>query len=150
MRAVVQRVKQACVEVEGREIARIGLGLCCLVGFETGDAAGDIDHIARKVCGLRVFEDDQGMMNLDVGQVKGGILLVSQFTLLGDARRGRRPSFTAAEQPERAAGLFEETVRRVSRLHPGAVASGRFQATMDIRLVNHGPVTILLDSRRLF
>ncbi|MFY9398450.1 MAG: D-aminoacyl-tRNA deacylase [Desulfomonilia bacterium] len=150
MRAVVQRVKQAYVEIEGKEIARIGMGLCCLVGFETGDTAEDIDRIARKICTLRVFEDEQGLMNLDVGEVKGGILLVSQFTLLGDARRGRRPSFTAAEQPDQAARLFDETVRHVSRLHPGTVVSGRFQTTMDVHLVNHGPVTILLDSRRLF
>lgn len=150
MRAVIQRVEQASVKVDGEEISRIGKGLCCLVGVEEGDGERDADYIARKICGLRIFDDGQGVMNLDVGQIQGEILLISQFTLLGDSRKGKRPSYFTAEQPGRAAELFEETVKMVSALHIGKVATGRFQTTMDVQIVNHGPVTILMDSRRLF
>jgi D-tyrosyl-tRNA(Tyr) deacylase len=120
------------------------------VGVEEGDGERDADYIARKICGLRIFDDGQGVMNLDVGQIQGEILLISQFTLLGDSRKGKRPSYFTAEQPGRAAELFEETVKMVSALHIGKVATGRFQTTMDVQIVNHGPVTILMDSRRLF
>ncbi|HPW68118.1 MAG: D-aminoacyl-tRNA deacylase [Desulfomonilia bacterium] len=150
MRAVIQRVNQASVKVDGGEISRIGKGLCCLVGVETGDGERDVDYIARKICGLRVFDDEQGMMNLDVGQVQGEVLLISQFTLLGDTRKGKRPSYFTAEQPDRASELFEDTVRLVSALHSGKVATGRFQAAMEVSIVNNGPVTILMDSRRIF
>lgn len=150
MRAVIQRVEQASVNVDGEEISRIGKGLCCLVGVEAGDGERDADYIARKICGLRVFDDEQGVMNLDVGQIRGEILLISQFTLLGDTRKGKRPSYFTAEQPDRAAGLFEDTVRLVSALHSGKVATGRFQTAMEVHIVNDGPVTILMDSRRIF
>lgn len=150
MRAVVQRVKTACVMVNGKEISRIDTGLCCLIGVEEGDNEGDIDQIARKICGLRIFDDEQEVMNLDVGQARGDILLISQFTLLGDVRKGKRPSYSAAEQPLKASGIFHEIVERVASLHAGKVATGQFQAEMDVHIVNHGPVTILLDSRRLF
>ena len=150
MRAVVQRVKTASVRVDGREISRIDAGLCCLIGIEAGDSWSDIDHIARRICGLRIFDDEHGVMNLDVGQAQGEILLISQFTLLGDARRGKRPSYSAAEQPGKASELFSQMVERVASLHDGKVATGQFQAEMDVHIVNHGPVTILLDSKKSF
>ena len=150
MRAVVQRVRQAFVVVDGQEISRIGTGLCCLIGVEAHDGERDIDHIVRKICGLRVFDDEQGAMNLDVGQIRGDILLISQFTLLGDARKGKRPSYSAAEQPAKAAELFQRVVEGITELHSGKVVTGRFQTMMDVHIVNHGPVTILLDSRKLF
>ncbi len=150
MRAVIQRVKQASVKVDKEEISHIGKGLCCLVGVEAGDGERDVDYLARKICGLRVFDDEQGVMNLDVGQIRGEILLISQFTLLGDTRKGKRPSYFTAEQPDRASELFEDMAKQVSALHSGKVATGRFQTTMDVHIVNHGPVTILMDSRRLF
>ncbi len=150
MRAVIQRVEQASVKVDGEEISRIGKGLCCLVGVEAGDGERDVDYIARKICGLRVFDDEQGVMNLDVGQIRGEILLISQFTLLGDSRKGKRPSYFTAEQPGRASELFQDMVELAASLHNGKVATGRFQTTMDVQIVNHGPVTVLLDSRRLF
>lgn len=149
MRAVVQRVKGASVSVDGKEISRIGRGVCCLIGVEAGDGDSDVDYISSKICSLRIFDDEEGLMNLSVGEVQGEILLISQFTLLGDARKGRRPSYSTAEKPESAQALFDEVVRRVSSLHGGKVVTGRFQTTMDVRIHNYGPVTILLDSRKL-
>ena len=150
MRAVIQRVAKASVAVDGSEVSRIGPGLCCLIGVEAGDGPGDVAYIARKICSLRIFDDGCGVMNLDVGEAEGEILLVSQFTLLGDARKGRRPSYSSAQDPEGASAVFEQVVAAVSSLHGGKVVTGRFQTTMDVDLLNHGPVTILLDSRRLF
>lgn len=149
MRAVIQRVHGAAVFVDGQEISRIGTGLCCLIGVERGDSEEDIVYISRKICSLRIFDDDKGIMNLDVGEASGDILLVSQFTLLGDARKGRRPSYSDAEEPARALALFDEAAAKVASLHPGKVVTGKFQTTMDVHIVNHGPATILLDSRRL-
>lgn len=150
MRAVIQRVKSASVAVDGFEISRIGGGLCCLVGIESGDGPDDLDYVARKICSLRIFEDDAGVMNLDVADTKGEILLISQFTLIGDARKGRRPSYSRAAGGDGARTLFDDFTRRVREVFPGRVETGRFQATMDVSLINHGPVTILLDSRKQF
>ena len=149
MRAVIQRVKSASVMVGGEEYSAIGHGLCCLVGIEASDTREDMEYMVRKICGIRIFEDGKGLMNLDVGKVKGDILLISQFTLLGDARKGRRPSFSMAEEPLSAEKLFDELVEYTRAVYSGPVASGKFQAMMDVHIVNHGPVTILLDSRKL-
>jgi D-aminoacyl-tRNA deacylase len=149
MRAVVQRVREASCRVEGEVVGAVGAGLVVLLGVGAGDALADADHLADKVLHLRVFPDEAGQMNRSVLDRRGGILVVSQFTLLGDARRGRRPSFTGAAPPAEADRLYQ---RFVSRLRPSGleVATGTFGATMDVALVNHGPVTILLDSRKLF
>jgi len=150
MRTVVQRVSRAAVSVGGGEFARIGNGLCCLVGVETGDAPSDIEYTAAKICSLRIFDDPQGRMNVSVTDIQGEILIISQFTLLGDARQGRRPSYSRAEPPVTARVLIEKLVERIRAIHPGRVATGMFQAEMEVEIHNHGPVTILLDSRRLF
>jgi D-tyrosyl-tRNA(Tyr) deacylase len=150
VRTVVQRVGKAGVVIDGTEVARIGRGLCCLVGVETGDTLSDIEYTAAKICSLRIFDDPQGRMNLAVADIQGEILIVSQFTLLGDARQGRRPSYSRAEPPAAARLLIEELVDKVRAIHPGRVATGVFQAEMEVEIHNHGPVTILLDSRKLF
>lgn len=150
MRAVIQRVTGAGVAVEGVEISRIGAGLCCLIGIEDDDGPDDFDYIARKIVGLRVFDDPEGVMNCDIGEAGGDILLISQFTLLGDARKGRRPSYSRAEGPESARKKFEDFVARVKVMFAGTVETGQFQAMMDVAIINHGPVTILLDSKKLF
>lgn len=150
MRAVIQRVTGASVTVEGVEVSRIGAGLCCLIGIEANDGPDDFDYMARKIIGLRIFDDSEGVMNRDVHEAGGDILLVSQFTLLGDARKGRRPSYSHAEGPEEARRKFDEFVSRVKGLCAGTVETGQFQAMMDVMLVNHGPVTILLDSKKIF
>jgi len=149
MRAVVQRVKRASVSVEGRVIASIGNGLLVLVGVAEGDAEADAEFLADKVANLRIFPDDAGKMYRSVKESGGTVLAVSQFTLLGDARKGRRPSFIEACEPGRANALFERFSAKVREqgLH---CATGKFQAMMDVELVNDGPVTILLDSKRLF
>jgi len=150
MRAVVQRVTKASVEIEGKRVSGIGKGLCCLVGIEKDDSLKDMDYIAEKIYGLRIFDDKSGLMNLDVTQVGGEILLISQFTLLGDARKGRRPSYTQAEDPSKAKDIFDALVRKMESMLPERVKIGKFQAMMNVALINHGPVTILLDSKRLF
>ena len=150
MRAVIQRVKAASVTVDGAVMSRIGMGLCCLVGIESGDSPPDIDYLARKICSIRIFDDENGVMNLDVSEVKGEILLISQFTLHGDARKGRRPSYSQAEAPQAAREKFEGLVEKVKEIFPGRVETGKFQAMMDVSILNHGPVTILIDSKRLF
>jgi D-tyrosyl-tRNA(Tyr) deacylase len=148
MRAVVQRVSRAEVTVDGASVGRIERGLCVLVGVASGDTVEDARLLADKTVGLRIFEDEAGKMNLDVQQVGGRLLCVSQFTLLGDARKGRRPSFTDAMAPEPAAELFERFVAFCREAVP--VETGRFRASMLVELVNEGPVTLLLDSRRAF
>jgi D-aminoacyl-tRNA deacylase len=150
MRAVIQRVKSASVTVDGVALSRIGVGLCCLVGVETGDGPDDIDYLARKICSIRIFDDVNGVMNLDVSEVGGEILLISQFTLHGDARKGRRPSYSHAESPETARDKFEGLIAKVKEVFPGKVETGKFQAMMDVSIINNGPVTILLDSKKLF
>lgn len=149
MRAVVQRVSEASVRVDGEVVSRIGRGLVVLLGVGKGDDEGDASSLAGKVLNLRVFPDEAGQMNRSVLDVGGGLLVVSQFTLYGDARKGRRPSYVDAAPPEEASRLYEAFVERV-RPSGLDVATGVFRAMMDVSLVNEGPVTILLDSRRAF
>ena len=149
MRAVVQRVSAASVTVSGETVARIERGLVVLLGVAREDTPADASYVASKVHGLRVFPDETGRMNRSVGEAGGSVLVVSQFTLFGDVRRGRRPSFVEAADPGPARELYEVCMRELSSL--GAeVAAGVFQADMQVSLVNDGPVTILIDSRRLF
>jgi D-aminoacyl-tRNA deacylase len=149
MRAVVQRVLRASVAVEGRVVGEIGPGLLVLLGVATGDATTDADYLADKIAGLRIFEDADGKMNLNVADIGGALLAVSQFTLYGDVRRGRRPSFDDAARPERARELYEYFVAQIER-RGLRCETGRFQAAMSVSLVNQGPVTILLDSSKSF
>ena len=150
MRCVVQRVSRAQVSVDQRTIACIGKGLCVLVGVGTDDDENHVDYVATKLAGLRVFEDTMGKMNLDVRTVSGELLLVSQFTLLGDIRRGNRPSFTSAAQPERARSLYESLATKLRSKYGLPVCTGQFQAHMHVELTNDGPVTILIDSMKSF
>ncbi len=149
MRAVVQRVSRARVQVEGRITGEIRAGLVALVGVEKGDGPADLQYIAEKLRHLRIFEDEQQKMNRSVLDVGGALLVVSQFTLSGDARGGRRPSFIDAEAPQVARPLYEDLVREL-RATGLRVETGEFQAMMQVELVNDGPVTILLDSRKRF
>lgn len=148
MRAVVQRVLNASVAIGGTVKGEIGKGYLVLLGIEENDTEKDLDYIAEKLLGLRVFEDEAGKMNRSVLDAGGSILLVSQFTLYGDARKGRRPSFTRAARPEKAIPLYEAMIARLRAALP--VETGEFGADMQISLVNDGPVTILLDSERTF
>lgn len=149
MRAVVQRVSEAEVTVEGDSVARIGHGLLVLLGVGEGDGPEDAEYMAAKVAGLRIFDDAQGRLNLSVCDVGGAVLLISQFTLYGDCRKGRRPSFTNAAAPEDADRLYLLVAERLAARNID-VKTGRFQAEMYVSLVNHGPVTIMLDSKRTF
>ncbi len=149
MRAVVQRVSQAAVTVEGNVVGAIGAGLLVLLGVACGDGPEDARLLAEKVAGLRVFDDAEGKMNLSLQDVGGQVLAVSQFTLLGDARKGRRPSYSEAAAPEEAEALYRLFVQSL-RQAGLTVEEGVFRATMRVELVNEGPVTLLLDSRRLF
>ena len=149
MRAVVQRVLHACVKVNEEVVGQIGEGFLVLLGVARGDTQDDVVYMAKKIAGLRVFEDEDGKMNLSLQDVGGKVLAVSQFTLLGDCRKGRRPSFTEAAPPEDAAALFHSFVCEL-RGYGIEVETGRFQEHMHVELLNHGPVTLLLDSRRLF
>ena len=149
MRAVIQRVEKASVSVEGEIKGQIGAGFLVLIGVEEGDGDADFKYIADKVPNLRVFEDDQGKMNRSLLDVGGELLAVSQFTLLGDARGGRRPSFITAARPETADPMYERLVADW-RVRGIRVETGVFGAHMKVALVNDGPVTILLDSRRRF
>ena len=147
MKAVVQRVGEASVTVDGRLVSHIGKGLLVLLGVGCGDGSREVDWIVRKVAQLRIFEDDAGHMNLSVEDVGGGVIVVSQFTLLADCRKGNRPSFVAAAPADEARSLYEEVVAKMrARLGEGRVGTGVFQAHMDVRLLNDGPVTILLDT----
>ena len=149
MRAVVQRVSRASVQVEGKTVGGIDLGLLVLLGVGHEDTETDADYLADKITGLRIFEDADGKMNRSLIDVGGAVLAVSQFTLFGDVRRGKRPSFDAAARPEKAEQLYEYFVSRV-RASGLRCETGKFQAMMDVELVNAGPVTILLDSKKLF
>ncbi|MGA3037084.1 MAG: D-aminoacyl-tRNA deacylase [Vulcanimicrobiaceae bacterium] len=149
MRAVVQRVARAQVRVDGDVVGAIDGGLLVLVGVGLDDVDDDAVSLARKIALLRIFRDDEGNMNRDVSEAGGSVLVISQFTLHGDVRKGRRPSFITAARPERAEPLYERVVAELRAL--GLVtATGRFGATMAVELVNDGPVTILLDTKRLF
>ena len=149
MRAVVQRVSEASVTVDGAITGQIGRGFLVLLGIAGDDTEQDVVWIAEKIAGLRVFEDSEGRMNLGLAEVEGAVLLVSQFTLYGDCRKGRRPSFVAAARPEVAIPLYQSVIAEL-RGHGLPVETGKFQAHMDVRLLNDGPVTLLLDSRRQF
>lgn len=149
MRAVVQRVSKAKVTVGDRITGQIEKGLLVLLGVTNGDTVADADYLCEKIAGLRIFEDAEGKMNLSVTDVEGSILAVSQFTLYGDVRRGKRPSFDAAARPQESKELYDHFVERV-RASGVRCETGVFQAMMDVELVNSGPVTILLDSSKAF
>src|SRR5438128_1124116 len=149
MRAVVQRVSRASVKVDGNIVGQIDAGLLVLLGVAQDDTEADADYLADKITSLRIFEDADGKMNLSVIDTKGAVLAVSQFTLFGDVRRGKRPSFDAAARPEQAKKLYEHFVARI-RAAGLRCETGRFQEQMQVELVNDGPVTILLDSQKLF
>lgn len=145
MRAVVQRVARASVIVDGRTVGRIGAGLLVLLGVGREDGPSEADFLARKISNLRIFEDPGGKMNRSVKDIEGGMLVVSQFTLYGDCRKGRRPSFADAAPPESATALYERFVDRVDQ-EGVAVQTGRFGALMRVSLVNDGPVTLIVES----
>jgi D-tyrosyl-tRNA(Tyr) deacylase len=149
MRAVVQRVSSASVRVEGTITGKIARGLLVLLGVSKHDSQSDCEYMVQKLLGLRIFNDEAGKMNLSVQDVSGGVLVVSQFTLYGDARKGRRPAFDLAAAPAEAEHWYEQVVEHL-RTAGVQVATGRFRAHMDVELVNDGPVTILLDSGRAF
>ncbi|MDI9571440.1 MAG: D-aminoacyl-tRNA deacylase [Pseudomonadota bacterium] len=146
MRAVVQRVERAAVAVGEREISRTGRGLIVYLGIEKGDGTKDADYLVDKIVNLRIFEDESGKMNLSLADVAGELMIISQFTLLGDCRKGRRPSFYRSEEPTRAKELYDHFVEAAAG-RSAEVGTGEFQAMMRIEQVNDGPVTILLDSR---
>jgi D-tyrosyl-tRNA(Tyr) deacylase len=145
MRAVVQRVKKSSVNVDNQIIGRIDKGLLVLLGVAKGDTPSDADYLANKIVNLRIFEDDDAKMNRSLQSIGGKMLVVSQFTLLGDCRKGRRPSFAAAASTQKAAELYEYFVQQVRRLGI-TVETGRFQAIMEVTLINDGPVTLFLES----
>ncbi len=149
MRAVVQRVSRASVAVDGKVVGAIGRGLLVLLGVRREDTAKDADYLVDKILGLRIFPDEDGKMNLSVRETGGGVLVISQFTLYGDCRRGKRPSFDLAAPPEQAKELYEYFVQ-AAREAGKPIESGIFQAYMAVELVNDGPVTIILDSGKLF
>lgn len=149
MRAIVQRVSEASVTVDGSDVASIGRGLLVLVGFHREDTGKDTEYMISKIIGLRIFYDEGGSMNLSVNDVNGGILIVSQFTLYGDARKGRRPSFSDSMPPAEAAEFYDAFIEKFRSAY-GNMKSGRFGADMQVSLVNSGPVTIMLDSFRGF
>ncbi len=149
MRAVLQRVSRANVAVAGKVIGEIGRGILVLLGVEPSDTEEDARQLADKTIALRIFDDADGKMNLSLEEIAGAILVVSQFTLLGDCRKGRRPSFIGAAQPELAERLYDTFVGAIGS-RGIRVATGKFRATMEVELVNDGPVTLLLDSRKQF
>jgi D-aminoacyl-tRNA deacylase len=149
MRAVIQRVSRAKVTVNGEIAGEIAMGLLVLLGVGAGDMHADADYLAEKTIGLRIFEDADGKMNLSIAEAGGALLVVSQFTLYGDVRRGKRPSFAAAAPPQEARELYEYFVEKI-RAAGLRCETGRFQETMTVELANEGPVTILLDSRKAF
>ncbi len=149
MRAIIQRVKEARVDVDGETVGRIGEGMLVLLGAGKDDSDIDAEYLAEKILTLRIFEDPDGKMNLSVTDTGGSLLVVSQFTLYGDCRKGRRPSFDKAAPPELAEALYEEFVSKL-RSRGARVETGRFRAMMDVHLVNWGPVTLMLDSRKEF
>lgn len=150
MRAVVQRVAKAGVHIgEAGNVGSIGRGILVFLGVGPEDTAEDVGYMAEKVVHLRIFPDEEGRMNRSVLEVEGGVLVVSQFTLYGDCRKGRRPSYAGAAPPELASRLYEEFVRRLGN-YTSRVATGQFQELMEVHLINDGPVTLLLDSQKRF
>jgi D-tyrosyl-tRNA(Tyr) deacylase len=150
MRAVVQRVKSASVTINGEVVSEISQGLLILVGVGNNDTTADAVYLAEKIAELRIFEDNDGKMNLSVKDIKGELLAVSQFTLYGDCRKGRRPSFSDSARPEQARPLYEYFVEKLRETAAAKVKTGVFAADMAVSLVNDGPVTMLLDSSKLF
>jgi D-tyrosyl-tRNA(Tyr) deacylase len=146
MRAVVQRVKACSVTTGGEIVSQIGMGLLVLLGIAQGDTPSDVGYLSHKIANLRIFADSHGRMNRSLLEIGGEMLVVSQFTLLGDCRKGRRPSFVNAAEPEAATELYEYFVEQVRRLGI-SVETGRFRAMMDVTLINDGPVTLILESR---
>ena len=149
MRAVIQRVDRACVKINHRELSSINEGILVLLGVEKEDTEVDADYILGKTINLRIFEDEQDKMNRSLLDINGAMMVVSQFTLLGDCIKGRRPSFVKAEEPARANQLYEYFIKEAKE-KVKSLATGKFQEMMEIELVNNGPVTILLDSRKIF
>lgn len=147
MRAVIQRVEKASVTVDGTEVGAISRGLVVLLAIEVGDGEPDLSFLERKILNLRIFEDQQGKMNRSLQEVKGELLMVSQFTLYGDCRKGNRPSYSRAASPAEAEKLYRKLIERI-RLQRVRVECGQFQAMMKLNLVNDGPVTLIVDSRR--
>ena len=147
MKIVLQRVKEAAVEVQGKVIGKIGQGICLLVGIEKDDSGEDAHYLAKKVTELRIFPDEEGKMNLSVLDIQGEAMAVSQFTLAGTVKKGRRPSFDKAEEPEKAEELFNYFVELIKQ-RGMKVETGVFQATMDVHLINEGPVTFILESKK--
>ena len=145
MRAVIQRVSEASVTVDGQHIGRIGRGLAVFLGIAANDAETDADYLVEKIVGLRIFPDEEGKFDRSIQDVNGSILVVSQFTLYGDCRKGRRPSFSAAAGPDQALPLYKYFVTTL-RTKAIPVATGRFQAMMAVHLINDGPVTLIIDS----
>lgn len=149
MRAVVQRVSKACVTVDNKTIGEIQCGLLVLVGIKADDTEKDMDYIINKIQGLRIFEDEDGKMNISVKDIKGSILIVPNFTLYGDARKGARPSFIASGSIEEAEKKYALFIKKLEQVDV-PVEKGEFQADMQVELLNDGPVTILLDSEKVF
>jgi len=149
MRAVIQRVTAASVTVDGAPVGQIGRGLVVLLGVSKTDTPASADYLIEKLLGLRIFEDNDGKMNLSVRETGGALLLVSQFTLFGDVRRGKRPSFDDAARPEQAKALYQYVISKI-RQQGIECSTGEFQAMMQVSLVNDGPVTILIDSEKVF
>ena len=147
MRAVIQRIKESSVKIEGQIIGRTGVGLLVLLGVAQNDGPADADYLVNKITHLRIFEDENGKLNRSLLEIGGEMMVVSQFTLLADCRKGRRPSFVDAAEPELAADLYEYFVEQV-RSQGIHVATGRFKAMMEVALINAGPVTIILESQR--
>src|SRR6185295_13989005 len=147
MRAVIQRVTRAAVEVEGKTIGQIRTGLVVLVGVAKGDTETDVTYLVEKIPALRIFSDEAGKMNRSLAEIAGGVLAISQFTLMGDTRKGRRPGFDQAADPETARRLYEQFVAQLREGTDLAIETGTFGANMEIELVNNGPVTFVLDSR---
>ena len=149
MRAVIQRVRSAAVKVDGEIVGQISRGLLVLVGVAKDDGPSDISYLANKIANLRVFPENDKLLHFTTAEVGGGVLVVSQFTILGDCRKGRRPSFDQSAPPELAEKLYEELVAALAQAGL-PVATGRFRAMMEVSLINDGPVTLLLDSKKLF
>lgn len=150
MRAVLQRVAAASVEIDGERVAAIGKGLCVLLGIAEADNDETIAYMLDKIINMRIFEDENGKMNLSLADVRGGLLVVPNFTLYGDARKGRRPGYTDGAKPETAEAIFERFKQAARAAYPGELGFGVFRADMLVEIKNDGPVTLLLDSDRLF